>query len=166
MKTLRIVSILSIFILYFSVCNANPEKKKDARPFNKVLTLVDSHEFTINVDYAYPSGGRSVSLASNGGTIVMKGDSVQGHLPFFGRAYSLPYGDSGSIEFDNKKVDSSMKVDEQKQQITYKFSVAGRSDIFRVQCVITASGKCNVSVTSNSKTPISYSGDIQEVETR
>ena len=53
--------------------------------------MIENGRFTIEVDRALPMGGRTVHLTTPY-SLEMRGDSAISYLPYFGRAYSLPYG--------------------------------------------------------------------------
>ena len=56
-----------------------------------VREIVDSGRIKIDVDRAVPMAGRSVNLTSPY-SLEIHGDSILSYLPYFGRAYSAPYG--------------------------------------------------------------------------
>lgn len=110
MRTLR--TIMPIIALVFIGLTTMAEKKQnvDTAAFNKMVNLIKSKNFYVNVDAAFPSGNGSitvdtkygskriggegyVSLANNPGELFIMDTVVTGHMPFFGRAYSIPYGD-------------------------------------------------------------------------
>lgn len=89
-----------------------------------------------------------------------------GKLPFFGRAYSVPYGEGGGIEFEEAKLlNESIKVIQKrkKQFIMYSFQVRNRNDIFSFYVEIYSNGHCSVKVNSNKRASISYSGKVSSI---
>ncbi len=90
-------------------------------------------------------------------------DSVaQGHLPFFGRAYSLPYNEGGGISFDNTMQAVSIKTIEKrkKQVVSINFTVWGNNDVYQITIEAVPDGSCSVNLTSNNRAQIAYSGTI------
>lgn len=179
MKTLKtIVPIIALLLAGFAGV-AKEKQKVDTAAFNKMVRLVNDKQFYINVDAAFPMGNGSitidtkygtkrlggegyVSLANNEGELFIMDTVVTGHMPFFGRAYNIPYGDGGGMEFKKTKLEKeSIKVfqKKKKQYIEYKFTVRKDGDVFNFHVEIYANGKCSVNVNSNNRASISYSGE-------
>lgn len=183
MKTLK--TILPIGILLFLCLSAAAEKKQkaDTAAMGKIERLMKSRTFYIEVNEAYPSGNSSitidskygqkriggdgyVSLTTNQGQIFFLDTIATGRLPFFGRAYSVPYGEGGGIELEKAKIENeSFKVikKRKKQYIEYKFNARNRNDIFNFYIEVYANGKCTVNVTSNNRASIAYGGKLTPI---
>ncbi len=180
MKALK--TIIPIGILLFSCLFAVAEKKQkaDTAALNKIVQLMKSRIFYVEVDEAYPSGNSSVtinskygqkriggdgyvSLATNQGQIFFLDTVATGRLPFFGRAYSVPYGEGGGVEFEKAKINNeSFKVinKRKKHYVEYKFNVRNSNDVFNFYIEVYSNGKCTVNVTSNNRASISYGGKL------
>ena len=92
MKNVRLFWLLGIVLLLAGQSlYAQSKKEKREQKANEVKELIDSKRFTIDVNRAIPMGGRSLNLTSPY-SLEMRGDSVISYLPYFGRAYSAPYG--------------------------------------------------------------------------
>lgn len=152
------------FIGIHITIKAESKKDKINKQFELTQELINSKQFRVDLDYAYPSGGQSISLFSNRGTIKVINDTAIGSLPFFGRGYSLPYGGGGGITFDNKILNPDIQTNAKKKNITYKFEVNGENDNYQISILFTASGNCTVYVNSNNRSAISYSGKLLPIE--
>jgi len=183
MKTSRF--ILPIGLLLFSCLSLTAAEKKtktDTAAFNKLVRLMESKHFYILVDDAFPSGNSSVTINSKHGSKTIGGGHIPlttnqgelffldtvatGHLPFFGRAYSLPYGQGGGIKFKQAPLkEESLKVVQKrkKQYVTYQFSVHNGHDVFTFHVEAYANGKCNVKVHSNQRASIDYGGEVSPI---
>lgn len=160
---MRFILILS-FLLSLSFVRAS-ESKKDSQ-FENIRQLVTSNRFRAEADRAFPSRGKTIDLFSNRGFITLSDSLARGFLPFFGRAYSLPYGDGGGIEFDSTVQNRQILIKDKKKNktITYRFSVRGKNDLFNITLLITSSGNCTITVQSNQRSSISYSGKIYPLQ--
>ncbi len=183
MKTLRNIVPIIALLLAGLTGMAKEKQKADTAAFNKMVQLVNSKNFYINVDAAFPMGNGSitvdtkygskrlggegyVSLANNEGELFIMDTVVTGHMPFFGRAYNIPYGDGGGMEFSKTKLEKeSIKVfqKKKKQYVEYEFSVRKDGDVINFRVEIYANGKCSVNVNSNNRASISYSGDVTAI---
>lgn len=149
---------ICIFLLFLftGIAARQPDEKPG------FIQGIENNRFKVTVTKAFPSGGQTVDLLSNPGFIIIKDSLAQGSLPFFGRAYSVPYGKGGSIEFNHTLQKSKLTVKGKKQhkQWIYTFSVRGEYDLFSIILRITEKGDCSVSVESNQRSPIHYNGKI------
>lgn len=165
MKAILLLTLLSW--VYLSPLPAQSQEKKEkaarlAEEFQATKTLVESHQFRIDIDRVYPQGGRDVSRFNPRGEIVIDDTIAKGNLPFFGRAYSLPYGEGGGIEFDGPVKERKVKIVEKKKKkvIRYEFAVTGKNDNYKLDINITAGGGCYINLISNNRAQISYSGNL------
>lgn len=137
--------------------------EKTELEFQQTLKLVESKHFKVKINKVYPTGGFDVSRFNPEGHINISDSTAEGRLPFFGRAYSAPYGEGGGIEFDALMQDFTMKVNTKKKNnkiIICRFSVRGKNDTFQIQLEITSNEACSVDINSNNRVHISYSGEI------
>lgn len=98
MKTFRFVLTAALFLLWAgtSVAQTHEEKKEALKAY--VDEQVEARTFKIDADMAYPMSGRSIPLSTPYG-LQMKKDSVDVCLPYFGRAYQIPYGGGEGLRF-------------------------------------------------------------------
>lgn len=165
MKAFLLVALLLPACLSALPGNCQERKEKAARwveEFQATKALVESNRFCIAIDRVYPQSGQDVSRFNPRGEIVLNDTTAKGHLPFFGRAYSLPYGEGGGIEFDGEVKERQVKIVEKKKKkvIRYEFAVRGKNDNYQINIDITAGGNCYINLTSNNRTQISYSGTL------
>ena len=90
--------------------------------------MIENGRFTIEVDRALPMGGRTVHLTTPY-SLEMRGDSAISYLPYFGRAYSLPYGGGDGMRFEESINDYQSTFDK-KGTARIKF-VARTKEAFR-----------------------------------
>lgn len=167
MKTLHPILILMPFILLlsFSVSGQSNKEKKAAeaeKEFRETKALVESNRFHFKLGHVFPQSGHDVTRFSPEGSITVTDSLAKGHLPFFGRAYSLPYGEGGGIEFDGVMKDRKIKTENRKRKksMIYQFSITGLNDTYQITMDIAPGGNCNVNLNSNNRAQISYSGQV------
>ena len=167
MKTLHSALILMPFVLLFSFSAAgqSSKEKKAAQTeqeFQKTKALIESNRFLFKLDHVFSQDGHDLTRFSPEGSITVTDSLVKGHLPFFGRAYSLPYGEGGGIEFDGIMKDRKIKIENRKRKksVIYRFSITGQNDTYQITMDIAPGGNCSVNLNSNNRAPISYSGQV------
>ena len=141
------------------------KSEKKAEQFSKTKELVESRDFFFDADRAFPLGMRSIDLVSNPGTIEVKNDSVVADLPFFGRSYTSHYSGTTGMEFKGEIENEKIEFNEKKRKVFYSFRVKDR-DVFDVTMNITYDGGCSVTINSNGKNSISYSGKIEKPKSK
>lgn len=170
MKTILILTLLSLIASVHPLTAQKISKAEKAalqqEEFIKTRQLVESNRFRIDIDRVYPQGGKDVTRFNPRGTVTIDDTLAKGTLPFFGRAYSLPYGEGGGIEFDAPVRDRTIKIERKKKRniILYQFSVKGKGDTYRISLEINAGGNCSVNLISNNRASISYSGTVSPLK--
>lgn len=169
MKNSVLISLVFSF-LFFSVSAQKPTKAEKAalleQAFQQTRQLVESNHFQFELKQVYPQGGQDLSRFNPRGKFVITDSTAKGSLPFFGRAYSLPYGEGGGIEFDGVMKDRSVKIEYKKKRKTliYRFSIPAKNDTFQISMEISGGGNCSMNLNSNNRAHISYSGTVSPIE--
>jgi hypothetical protein len=137
------------------------EKKLEAR--KQVEALVTSKQFKFVGRTALPTGMRSVNLSSNPNFMKFSPELIESEMPFFGRAYSATgYGTDTGVRFKGKPE----KFDIEKKEKTFEIEaeVKSTSDNFRISLSVGVEGGASLSITSNSRSTITYQGDIYPLD--
>lgn len=166
---LRRILALAIFI---SVAALNISARTDGGPdrklsrkerkendMAKVDKMLSDTVYVVDVTTALPTGWKSVRLSS-GYSVEIEKDNVVSSLPYFGRAYSLPYGGGEGLSFEGKSFDYVI-TPEKKGMREIRFSVRTKEDLFRFHLDVSLDGTVYITVLSNNRQPISFSGHIR-----
>ena len=161
-----------IFILLFLLpltVLAVPDKQKrlqEEKAFQEIYKLVSSQHFQIDIDKVYTQDGFDVSRFTPKGKITFTDTLVEGFLPYFGKAYSLPYGEGGGIKLANqpKKIDIKTIQKRKQQSIQVNFSIRNIKDTYQISIEVTPNGTCSIHLHCNHLAPIAYSGLISPIE--
>lgn len=169
MRRVMIFVLLVLVSIGIRVTGQNHRKqsKEEERQeqYRETLALVNKGDFIFEARRALPQSGPSVDMTTNYGFIEVSPDStVEGNLPFFGRAWHVEYGGRGGIRFFGvpREVEISPKPD--KKKIIYSFRIKDK-DFFRVRMDIGYSGDASVSINSNNRSHISYLGSLDRSPT-
>ena len=164
MKTGILALITAAIIL--SGCSASSstsKKEKNAAAFEQTAAMIESGSYQFAVRSATPSGGKSIQITSLY-TLRAKEGNYEAHLPYFGRAYSGAYGDSGSVEFNGEPAYLELTRKDNKNNILVKFTIKSGSDQYTVNLVVGASGYGNLTISNPKKQPITYYGLTSELK--
>lgn len=149
--------ILKAFVFLGAILFASGAGAQDKS--EEVKQLIQSKHFTFRAQSALSSRLGTRQLTSDY-DVRLAGDSMATYLPYFGRAYSIPYGtNEGGIRFNS--TDFTYQVKERKKggwEILMVPKDAG--DVRQLLLSVTKAGYATLNVTSTNKEPISYNGVI------
>ncbi len=103
-------------------------------------------------------GGRTVNLTSPYG-VELKGDSIYSHLPYYGRAYSIPYGGGDGLIFQEPVSNYTVKYDE-KNKATITFTARSDEDRYDFRIEIFSNGSASLFVQPGNRQSINYQGNL------
>ena len=146
MRNIRLFFFVGI-VLFFGGQSLYSQSKKE---------MIEYGRFTIEVDRALPMGGRTVHLTTPY-SLEMRGDSAISYLPYFGRAYSLPYGGGDGMRFEESITDYQSTFDK-KGTARIKFVARTKEDTFRFDVQVFSNGSAIISVTPTNRQNITYQG--------
>ncbi len=156
-------SIILVFLaLSLSACSTQNQVKseKDHALIQQVNEKVQAKDFAIEVNAANPMRGKTIFLSS-GYDLIIRNDSAIAYLPYYGRAYSVPYGGDGGIKFQEKMKEYSAtpKKNDGEWSVKFKIDVPGYN--YMISMDIFSNGKSTINVNSDQRESISFSGEMK-----
>jgi len=122
MKTKKqILMLLLAMLAGIPTLSAQTKKEKKEQKKEAVRQLIVSENYKIDVNTAMPMRGRNITLSSPY-SLEIRNDSVFSYLPYYGRAYSVPYGGGSGLIFNAPLKEYTMDLDK-KGNAVIKFSV-------------------------------------------
>lgn len=160
---IKLLLILFISLSVFSSCSSTKNtsaSKNDLSP-TTVKNMIDSHHFTFVAETVNPLRGRFRNLTSRY-DVTVSPDSLTSYLPYFGRAYTAPIDPSqGGISFTSTNFFYEANIDKSnKWNVVIK--PRDKQDVQQLNFTVFGNGSASLSVTSNSRDPISFNGHLQE----
>ena len=141
----------------------NSKQQKEMAQQAMIKKWIEAKRFQFVAQSATPSTGKSRQLTTEYTLNVMP-DSLDCHLPYYGRAYSGGYGGGeGGITFKTTDFQYSA-ADAKKGGWNITIKPKNQSSAQQIFMSISASGYANVQVRSNSRDMISFYGSIQELK--
>ena len=163
MKAIRIIlSLLLITAMGISTLSAQTKKERKELKKQVVEKLVTSGKYKIDVNRALPARGRSITLTSPY-SVVIRNDSVISYLPYYGRAYSIPYGVGEGLNFKAPITDYQLDRDK-KGTAKIKFSARSREDKFDFNIDVFSNGSATIFVNMQNRQSISFIGEVDMPE--
>ncbi|MDL2243927.1 DUF4251 domain-containing protein [Parabacteroides sp. OttesenSCG-928-J18] len=138
---------------------AQSKKEKKEALAKEVKEQVESGSFTIEVDRALPMSGRAVHLTSSY-SLELKDDSVRSYLPYFGRAYSVPYGGGDGLHFSAEMTEKDLKYDK-KGNAEIRFQAKTSEDNYSFDVKVFTNGNASIQVRPVNRQSISFNGNLK-----
>ena len=169
MKSKLFILLVLLGFLSFPVLSQEKTKKelkaeKELKKQKEIETLVNAKNFVFEAQKANPQGGRLLNLDYNTYFLKFNEEKTTCDLPFFGRAYNVPYGGGdGGIKFEG--VPENIKIEKKKKSYLIKTTIKGKDDAYNLLFTIFFDGSASLSVNSNNRGSISYDGLIEAAKT-
>lgn len=160
-------SILILLFCFFSLSSTAQQKSKkefkaeqEAKKLKEIDSLITAKHFDFQAQKVTPQGGRFRYLDYNTYYLKFNLTKTTCDLPFFGRAYNLPYGGGdGGIKFEG--VPENVKIEKRKNNYRVKATVKGKDDVYDLMFTVFFDGGATLFVTSNNRASISFDGVIE-----
>lgn len=166
---MKISTLLVLLILISGNIFSQEKSKKQLKEEQKIEkqkqieAMLYAKEFVFNPRTAMPQGYKTVNLTSGSYNIDFKPEFIKSYMPFYGRAYSgVGYGSDGGMKFEGKPEEFS--VTKGKKNYTVLVVVKGDNDTYHISLSVSTSGSATLTIISNNRGSISYSGEISAIE--
>ncbi len=123
-------------------------------------TMLVSKMFVFKAQSAWPLQGTVVQLNA-GFDMKVLGDSINTYLPYFGRAYTAGYTNSGGINFTSTRFEYKLK-DKSKGGWEIAIKPADAKDVTGLLYSISTNGFATLQVVSTNRQAISFYGIIEK----
>ena len=164
MKRKLLILLVLLCFLSFPVLAQEKTRKelkadRELQKQKEIEALIDSKNFVFEAQKALPQGGRMLNLDYNTYFLKFNTEKTTCDLPFFGRAFNVPYGGDGGIKFEG--IPENIKIEKKKKSVNVKATVKGKNDVYTLYFNIFFDGGATLSVNSNNRASISYDGEIE-----
>lgn len=143
-------------LLFFAATADLAAQSKDAATNKRI---VEERNFVFVAQQASSARGRIVPLTA-GYDFTVTSDTVIAYLPFFGRAFTAPYGGEGGIQFTSTSFNYDVTEKKNRWEVSIKPNDA--SNIQQIYIDVSSSGYASMRVTSVNRTQMNFTGYIVE----
>ena len=169
MKNLLIVTLImvSVNIGFAQETMTRKEKKaaKEADQIEKVKTLINANTWQFDASQMLPSSGKSKVLTTPY-NIVVNDNQLDCYLPYFGVAYRAEYASSESPMSFKSEIDDYAVDNWKKRGWIITFKASNKQDRLNFILHVSETGSATLSVNSTDRQPVSYYGNIAEIENK
>ena len=162
MKTISLLVLLSLFL---GLAGFQPDSKKEkkAKRQLEMAQLIDSGKFRFVARSANSELGNFNQLSSNY-DLVFDSLQIRAFLPYYGRAYHVPYGGSGGVKFDLKAKKIDKEWNERKKLFYIKTQLADSQDSYSIYLTTGLDGFADLKINFRNRSWINYYGTIEKME--
>lgn len=163
MKRLGLIAVILAGVVSITSCSSTRSvvhSEADEVRQQFIGQMLQKKMYKVDFTRAYPQGGPSFTMNYPYFVSVI-GDRVESFLPYFGRAYSIPYGGGEGLHFEAPVRDYSMKEGKKGQQVI-TFNARTDEDDYNFNLEVYPSGEAYLSINAVHKQGMSFSGNIDE----
>lgn len=161
----RVVNFLYfaiVALLFFCGCATSEEKAAQMAELSvNVTNALNSRDYKISIDRMYPMRGGSKHV-SYGYSVEVRNDSLFSYLPYFGRAYNVPYGGGKGLNF-SAPIGSYQEIMKRNGQRHIEIGLNNEEDTYLYTIEVFDNGCSSVEVWARQRERISYSGNLDFV---
>lgn len=164
MKTKRqlFMWILAVLVSLPMTLSAQSKKERKEQKKEAVKKIIVSENYKIDVNTAHPMRGRSIPLTSLY-SLTIRNDSVISYLPYYGRAYSIPYGGGEGLIFSAPLKEYTMEMDKKGKAVIH-FTARSPEDKFDYSIQVYPNGSASINVNMQNRQSISFQGELDVKE--
>ena len=156
-----LLSILTFLLLMVVLggCASSEERAAQKAEFSrKVKAALDKRAYKISINRMFPMQGASRSV-SYGYSVTVKNDSLFSYLPYFGRAYDVPYGGGKGLSFD-APIGHYHEIQSNNGSRQIDIELKNEEDNYTYYITVFDNGSSSIDVQARKRERISYNGEI------
>ena len=158
-RIISVVMALLALIVLASCATTEERAARAAELAKKVTAALSDRHYVIAIDRMNPMRGSSKSV-SYGYSVEVRNDSLISHLPYFGRAYNVPYGGGKGLSFA-APISSYQEFQKKSDRRSIEIGLTNDEDTYVYMIDVFDNGSATVNVTARQRESISYSGKME-----
>jgi hypothetical protein len=167
MSTLKFTRLLVplFLIIHGQGMGQSTADQKKIDEYNQLKNRIESKQFYFHTQSATTQKGKTIQLTSEY-FLKLNNDSLQADLPYYGRAYSAPYGSTDQALLF-KTTEFKYSADSTKKGgWNILIEPKNVSGISKINMSVTSTGYCTTHIISNTRSAISFYGTIEDYKYR
>lgn len=176
--------LIAIAFVIYSCSGTKTASEQNKNDLNKVQELLDTKQFSLEAQWAYPLTTGSLTQLANAGLlgngnnasrinlqgnlnfIRIKNDSIHMYLPYYGeRRVGGGYNTNNAVEARNVIQNYEVKDHSKKNAKVITFDVSKKTEHYNVTITTFSNKSTSIIVNSNQRASIRYGGDLAVLET-
>ena len=158
-KGLLSLAVVLLAVMGLEGCATAEERAaRAAEHAARVKVALKERHYKISVDHMYPMKGGSKSVSPSY-SVEVRNDSLFSYLPFFGRAYQVPYGGGKGLNF-SERIGSYRESLVKNGRRHIEINVRNDEDSYLYVIEGFDNGNSDIEVQAQQRERISYSGEM------
>jgi len=162
MKRIGLLVLFGI-VLIITGFNSDGRNEKKARAQFEMAALIQSGRFKFVARTANSELGNFNNLSSNY-ELIFDSLQVKAYLPYYGRAYMVPYGGSGGVKFELTARSINKMWNERRKLFLISTELADSQDSYLINLSASLDGFADLTINFRNRRWISYYGTIEKLE--
>ncbi len=154
--------LIVLFTIAIAACSSltSAEKaERDAKTAQTVEKALAERHYKVVISMMNPRRGRAVNVSPDF-SLEVKGDTLVSYLPYFGRAYNVPYGGGKGLNF-TAPISEYYSAKGRKGATLITMKAVNEEDVYSFRLEIFSNGSTSIDLTARERESISYSGQIE-----
>ncbi|PSL44842.1 uncharacterized protein DUF4251 [Chitinophaga niastensis] len=157
LKTAFLFSLAAIISTGLFAQETKAQKK--AEKAAQIKSMIDAQNYVFVAQNAFPMSGRMRNITPDYNVAVTT-DSIVSYLPFFGRAYNAPIGETRSpLDFKSKSFDYKVTPGK-KDGWSITIKPKDKTSVQSMNFTVSSEGYASLQVTSTDRSAISFNGYV------
>lgn len=158
MKKISIL-LITVCMSFMSVSCGVTGSASVREPDPSVVAAIKDKDVSIVVNYIYPST-MSPRPTTDGYTLRIKDDKLNGFLPFFGTSNSGGYSiNDGGFNFEDYPI--VIKEKKSIEKVEWRFEAVSGTETEKITVTIWDNGTAEIFIQPNTKSSIRFSGELE-----
>ena len=158
-KGLLSLAVVLLAVMVLEGCATAEERAaRAAEHAARVKVALKERHYKMSVDHMYPMKGGSKSVSPSY-SVEVRNDSLFSYLPFFGRAYQVPYGGGKGLNF-SERIGSYRESLVKNGRRHIEINVRNDEDSYLYVIEVFDNGNSDIEVQAQQRERISYSGEM------
>lgn len=157
--------LVLLFVVVVAACSTlKPAEKAEqqAKMAQAVAQALAERHYKVSVNMMFPRRGKPQNISPDF-SLEVKGDTLVSYLPYFGRAYSVPYGGGKGLNF-TVPIAKYQTAKGRKGATLVSIKVKNEEDTYLYHLEIFDNGNTSIDLTAHERESISYSGRMDSID--
>lgn len=159
MRKLSIIFVIGICATLLLGACATMSSSEKAKIALRVDSMIDARKFKITISMMNALRGNTRPVSPEF-YLRINGDSLFSYLPYFGRAYSVPYGGGKGLNFDSM-IDEYNVEKKKKDCTSIVLMTKNNEDYYKYRINIYDNGHADIIVIPQRRDQISFEGEVE-----
>lgn len=180
MTDFKNITLITVLVIALVSCSSSKRAKYSQAEIDKLHVRMEHDSLHFTARWALPMGTQSmnsigasgllppgssvnrIDLIGSNSYLIVKGDSVEAHLPYYGERQiaGIYNANDAGIRFKGVPRDFEMEFNEKRKAYEMAFSINDDDEAFDVNAVFFPNNKVSLYINSSQRLTIQYQGSL------